>query len=219
MNSNFWAVNENREEDATRQSLLEAAEHVLSVKGYRATAMCDVAREADCSYITLSYYFETKEALFDALIDVRVCLLTELITERMQAIEDTVEKLREGSLVLLEFFVAHPAFFRFFFSRRSGMEDAGMGLHGAIAYDAFKKYHATVIQQAQTEGRVRNDIPAEDLLAFVHDIALSAVARWLRSGDPVSVSKQADLLWQFTAGGLGIVPVAGPGQCRPHAFV
>jgi TetR/AcrR family fatty acid metabolism transcriptional regulator len=49
--------------------IVEAAVKVFSRKGYADTRMADIAREADMSYGLVYHYFETKEKLFDAIVE------------------------------------------------------------------------------------------------------------------------------------------------------
>jgi AcrR family transcriptional regulator len=54
---------------ATRARLLEAAESLFTHRGYEATAMSDVSREAGVAVGTMYHHFTDKRALLLALID------------------------------------------------------------------------------------------------------------------------------------------------------
>ena len=57
------------EKELRRQTILSGAKRVFSERGYAATTVADVARAAGVSYGTIYWYFESKEELFDALMD------------------------------------------------------------------------------------------------------------------------------------------------------
>lgn len=59
------------EEDkaARRGELLAAAKSVFARKGFHGTTIADVARGAGASYGTVYWYFDSKEALFDAVVE------------------------------------------------------------------------------------------------------------------------------------------------------
>jgi AcrR family transcriptional regulator len=59
-----------RKEDASgrRLEILEAAQHVLAERGYRATSMLEIARRAKASKETLYAWFGNKRGLFAALV-------------------------------------------------------------------------------------------------------------------------------------------------------
>ncbi|MGF3021874.1 TetR/AcrR family transcriptional regulator [Methylobacterium aquaticum] len=56
---------------ATRDKILEAAEHLFGEHGYDATSIRDIANLAEVKLGLVSYYFASKEALYDCLIERR----------------------------------------------------------------------------------------------------------------------------------------------------
>jgi AcrR family transcriptional regulator len=69
-----------QDKETRRVALLDAALDVFFERGFAATRMEDVARRAGLSKGTLYLYFESKEQLFEALIE-------ELATPRLQQLE------------------------------------------------------------------------------------------------------------------------------------
>jgi AcrR family transcriptional regulator len=203
----FQMVDQSRKA-AVEEALLAAAERVLDKKGYDSATMRDIAKEAGCSNGSLYIYFVTKEELFDALISMHICRLIGLMMERMRAAGDPIAQLRAGNRALLEYFSEHQGFFRIFFAGRTSRAGFELGLIGAgrKAYEDLRKYELSIMEQARRDGRVRTDIPATELIAFVHDVAIAAMARWTRTDEPEALSKHFDLLWQFTSRGLGLGP-------------
>ena len=67
-------------DDATRRErVVAAAEHVFVEEGYSAASMDDIARRAGMSKKTIYQVFETKDALFAAVIDSRKAELAAMI--------------------------------------------------------------------------------------------------------------------------------------------
>ncbi len=66
-------------EPERRKRLIEAAEHVFVELGYGAASMDDIAHRAGMSKKTLYQVFETKEALFAAVIAARRAVLAAMI--------------------------------------------------------------------------------------------------------------------------------------------
>lgn len=52
-----------------RRAIMTAAKRVFAENGYHATTIADVAKGADLSYGSIYWYFDSKEALFQALMD------------------------------------------------------------------------------------------------------------------------------------------------------
>ena len=186
------------------EALLEAAERVLKRKGYEGTTMREIAREAGCSNGSLYLYFDTKERLFDSLVNSHACRLMQRMLECMQSTENVAEKLRLASRANLEYFNDHRGFFQAFFAAGRGGFDLGLTGAGRNAYEKFKADELSVINKGQKDGVIRADVPASELSALLQDVSVAAMARWSRSGGSLSLDKQIDTLWRFASGGLGI---------------
>ena len=78
-----------RRKEARPEEILEAALNLFTEKGFAATRMNDVARLAGISKGTLYLYFESKEAIFHAVIQ-------EMVTPKIARVEQLVEQ-HEGS--------------------------------------------------------------------------------------------------------------------------
>lgn len=57
-----------KKSDATRQRILDAAALVLSRQGFAGTKLSDIAAEAKLKVATLYYYYESREALVEAVM-------------------------------------------------------------------------------------------------------------------------------------------------------
>jgi len=57
-----------KKSDATRQRILDAAALVLSLKGFAGTKLSDIAAQAKLKVATLYYYYESREALVEAVM-------------------------------------------------------------------------------------------------------------------------------------------------------
>ena len=57
-----------KKSDATRQRILNAAALVLSREGFSGTKLADIAAEAQLKIATLYYYYESREALVEAVM-------------------------------------------------------------------------------------------------------------------------------------------------------
>ena len=82
-----------RRKEARPEEILEAALELFTEKGYTATRMDDVARQAGISKGTLYLYFNNKEAIFHSVIQ-------EMVTPKLQQVED-IAKQHEGAIAEL----------------------------------------------------------------------------------------------------------------------
>ncbi|HEX5763855.1 MAG TPA: TetR/AcrR family transcriptional regulator [Solirubrobacterales bacterium] len=95
-----------------RERLVEAAVRVVAEKGYGATTIGDLTREASISRTTFYELFDDKEACFLAAFDSVVELLMRRIVRAYEAEEHWPERARAGLEALLETLADEPALAR-----------------------------------------------------------------------------------------------------------
>ena len=76
----------------SRTRLLQAAEKVTYRRGFAKTALADIATEARVPLGNVYYYFKTKDAIGDALVELRLSRFRRLLQEFDQA-DDPRERL------------------------------------------------------------------------------------------------------------------------------
>jgi AcrR family transcriptional regulator len=91
-----------------RERLLEAAVRVVSEKGYGATTVADLTREAGISRTTFYEMYEDKEACFLAAYDGAVDALVRQVSVAYEAEEGWPRRARAGLAALLEALAAEP---------------------------------------------------------------------------------------------------------------
>ncbi|MCA8890329.1 MAG: TetR/AcrR family transcriptional regulator [Hyphomonas sp.] len=90
--------------DKRRQALLTAALDEVFEKGFAATRMDDVARRAGLSKGTLYLYFDSKEALFQGLIESLAypnLEIVEQITEQAGTLKEAIRGIRQFAPTLI----------------------------------------------------------------------------------------------------------------------
>jgi AcrR family transcriptional regulator len=83
-----------RRKEARPEEILDAALELFTEKGFAATRMNDVARQAGISKGTLYLYFESKEAIFKSVVH-------ELISPQLEQVEKIVDSYGGSSADLL----------------------------------------------------------------------------------------------------------------------
>lgn len=79
---------------ATRDALLDAAESLLSIHGYRAPSHRMIAAEAGTHVALVNYHFGSKQALLDSVLTRRSEVLN---AERMQLLNACIDKAKPGT--------------------------------------------------------------------------------------------------------------------------
>ena len=103
-----------REQERHRNEILDAAERIFSRKGFRASSVSDIAREAEFAVGTLYNFFESKEHLYQELFLRKVGEIDPRIRAEVAAVKDPrkkIERLIDTDLDLVcknrDFFLLH----------------------------------------------------------------------------------------------------------------
>jgi AcrR family transcriptional regulator len=91
-----------------RDRLLDAAVDVVAEKGYGATTVADLTKEAGVSRTTFYELFEDKEACFLAAYDTAADVLARRIATAFEAQEAWPDRVRAGLMAMLESLAVEP---------------------------------------------------------------------------------------------------------------
>jgi len=155
-----------------RELLLEAATQIFSTGGPQASLEA-VARQAGVGIGTLYRHFPTREALFEAVYRHEVDHLAEL-AEQLACGNDPVEALRKWL----------HANVRLVAAKKGMIEGLQLVAHGsselkAYSFERLTKAIGLLLARASAAGKIRADIPPEDLLRTIFGIFYSqGIADW-----------------------------------------
>jgi AcrR family transcriptional regulator len=100
-----------REKEARKQQILDAARHLLFKKGIQSTSINQIARKAELGVGTIYFYYQSKEEIFYALQEEGL----DLLFRQIQTIGRTPiapdGKLRETGMAYLRFSSRHKDYF------------------------------------------------------------------------------------------------------------
>src|SRR5262245_17157135 len=160
--STALAVNRfERRRERTRQDLLAAACRVLAEKGLHETKIADIAAAADVGVGTFYLHFDTKEALFDAVVDDTVRRLKAAIDEARATGRDAIEKTRASNAAFCRFAHENRSVFRIVFG------------HAAAYNDVIRR--AQALFAADIEETIREGIASGAFAALPPAVAAQAV--------------------------------------------
>lgn len=191
------------EEDKTqrRDDILGAAKRVFAKKGYHATTVADVAKAAKVSYGSIYWYFDSKDALFHALMAgeeqaLREHIAAALATER----DDTVAGLRAAVRATFEFFEADRLSAKLLF-RDSYALGERFEKHLFGIYERFIDDIEAVVADAQRRGALIDAPPR--MIAFSIGALVGQIAqRRLTTDDGLDADVMADFVVSLLMHGL-----------------
>ena len=98
--------------DLRRQEILAAAVKVFGKKGFAATCVGDVADAAKIAKGTVYLYFDSKEEIYAAAVQMAVTQLRERAAERIRTVSGVRERLALSIAVRLEFWQDKQSLYR-----------------------------------------------------------------------------------------------------------
>ncbi|MGD0089529.1 MAG: TetR/AcrR family transcriptional regulator [Planctomycetota bacterium] len=208
MNAYSESLFRKRQRAVAATTFVEAAEQVIAGKGYAGATMQDIASKAGCAVGTLYLHFKNKEDLFNALVTRHTHAIVARAAQDGAGKADPLEQLRRRNAALIAYFNEHREFFRIFYAAGvTGKADIAANLRGSAlrTYYAGKALETDLVRKAQKAGLVRRDIPAGEMVEFIHGVMMATLARWSTAQTLPPPLEQARLIWGLIGSGLGAV--------------
>lgn len=168
--------------EATRRRLLEAAEGVFAELGYHDASIVKITERAHVALGTFYLYFDSKQAIFEALVIDLNSRVRHSMSEAMAGARDRIEAERLGFEGFFEFTAAHPALYRVV-REAEFVSPATLRLHYERIVDGYRAGLAA----AQQQGEIADDLDVE-------------IAAWALMGAGELIGMRY-LLWERDAAG------------------
>ena len=170
---------------ATRRELVAIATRLFATKGYDATSVDDVLREAGISRGALYHHFAGKDALFEAVLEAVEAKVAETLVEASRGARDPIDALRAGCAAWLRL-AQDPTV------RQIALVDAPTAVGWRKWREIDERYALgllkTTLHAAAADGRLRRD--SVDVLAHMLLAALAEVALVVaRATDPAAAAR------------------------------
>jgi AcrR family transcriptional regulator len=191
------------EKQGRRTDILAAAKKVFARKGYHATTIADIAKAAKLSYGSIYWYFDSKDALFHALMETEGQALRDHVTEAMlttPARGSPNAPFRAAVQTTFEFFEADRALVKLLFRDSYALGDR-FEKHLFGIYEGFISDIEAIVADAQERGLIVEAPPrmvACSVAALVGQIA----HRRLVTDDGLSAEVAADFVVSLLLNGL-----------------
>jgi AcrR family transcriptional regulator len=202
-----------KEQQARRDAILDAAEAVIGAKGYHQASMREIAARAEFSTGSLYGFFDNKEALYFGVLERKAEHYLTAARAEVDRDADPVEKLHRLVASALGFFENNEDFFKIMVSAQGGFEwgakdrtsNTGLQLQAA-----WLDLVADLISQGVAAHGWSGGNP-KDLASALTGTINGVAFRWLTEAEAEPLSARApqvaDLFLHGCAG-----PRGGPGK-------
>ncbi|MDX8430429.1 MAG: TetR/AcrR family transcriptional regulator [Candidatus Algichlamydia australiensis] len=158
--------------------IIKAARHLFDSKGYENMTMQKIMKELDIAKGTIYHYFESKEALFEAVIE-------EIVGENVTHMRSLIEGSQKNALQKLQLLVSTGNISEENRAVLDGLhKPANSAMHSRLLAHALIKQaplYAEIIQQGCDEGVFKTETPlecAEFILSAVQFLTDKGIYSW-----------------------------------------
>lgn len=182
-----------------KQQLLDAAAELFAARGYSATRIADICREAGVAKGLFYWYFPTKGALFAELVRTMRLRLRRSQGAAMDPRTDAITRIADGAEASVRFMADNAAYFALLDVERSETEIAEVLEEGAGVYlDDVRR----LVEDGQRAGTIADARPELFAIGVLGAVAsFSNAYRNGRLGDGITIDDLAEFVrhWVINA--------------------
>lgn len=195
----------------TRGRILDAAAHVLSIKGYSGTRLTDVAEYAELQAPAIYYYFPSREDLIEEVMWVGIADMRQHVLAVLDAVDPSASPM-DRILVAVEAHLRHELEISDYTTasiRNAGQLPESIRARQVAEEAKYGKIWQKLFKDASDEGQIRADLDVKMARMLVIG-ALNWAAEWWNprrgSLDTVVATAQSIVLAGLSPAGSGSAP-------------
>ena len=196
-----------------RQEILAAAIHVFGKKGYAATCVEDVARQARLAKGTVYLYFDSKEEIYAAAVRAAVERLHALAAERMQGVQGLRRRLSVAISVRMEFWDQQLNLYRLLLT--VGRE----AQHKRQTHELLRAGHAfylSILEAGRDAGEIAPGVDLEAIAWAILDLVRGSNERRMERLTRRTPQQDAETITAFALRQLKLHADPGPDGHSPE---
>jgi AcrR family transcriptional regulator len=142
-------------QEERRRQILQAAVRTFAERGYHATRVSDIAKEAGVAYGLVYHYYESKETLLEAIFKETWGAMLETVSSVEQLDEPARERVRKVTEIVLRTWKRDPNLVRVLVrevTRSNQVQEETEEID--LAYRALQR----IVEQGQGNGEFRTDL-------------------------------------------------------------
>ncbi|MBI1730705.1 TetR/AcrR family transcriptional regulator [Candidatus Acetothermia bacterium] len=193
-----------RDKEATRDKILNAAEHVFAEKGYHGTLVDEIAESSKTSKGAIYFHFPSKEEIFFALMDRFANAVIEDIKQTISKERGALNKIEASLEFVLQSLVKRKRLAKLLLIHGHGLGPVYEKKRLEI-YDRFADVIELHLQEAVDDGSIPPldvEITAHAWLGAISEL----VIRWLYTGGPEPLERMHPALTALFLRGIGARP-------------
>jgi AcrR family transcriptional regulator len=165
-----------KHKEELRRLILDAAREIFVRQGYESFSMRKLAEKIEYSPGSVYLHFNSKEELFECLVDESFARLlkTLLALQNGKELQDPVAELKKGLRAYVEFGLRNPNDYRFAFMLKPPVENRPYKVHGA--FESLRYMVGRCVEEKRFRA-VDVETTSQALWACVHGITSLLIQR------------------------------------------
>ena len=199
------SLRKQRESEARRSEILNAAECLFSKHGFFKTSMAEIATRSQFAMGTMYRFFKSKEDIYISLVEAKVEALGQLLEHHISQAETPTDKINALIRVKLEYADRNRDFFRIYVSEWSGFEWTVKSAFGERVWKLYMSQVdlvADLVRDGIQQGEFRSVVP-EDASFALHGMLNSTMYVWILQANPkTSLVEKGELIRTLFLNGI-----------------
>ncbi len=178
---------------AYREAILAAAERIILRDGYQLAKMADIAEATGVSVGTLYNYFDSKEAVLNALLEHHRARFQAHVEQPFDS-DDPLLQLRQLLGRAHDFAEQNGALFNLYIRTKGNGHDPHNGtcVVQPSDHERFSLQISDLLNRGVQAGSIRSDIPVADLVWALHAMLQTLLMDWSRQPSGLSLRQRGD---------------------------
>jgi AcrR family transcriptional regulator len=168
-------------QEERRQQILGAAARVFARRGFHATRVGDIAKEAGVAYGLVYHYFQSKDEVLETIFRVTWTHMLARIHEVEQSGEPAREQIRRVAALVLRSWIRDPDVVRVLvheIARSPHIQEEVDEIR--LAFDALER----IVRDGQARGELRDDVDARVAAYIFYGSLEEILTGWVMGGLP-----------------------------------
>jgi AcrR family transcriptional regulator len=197
-------------QEERRRQILQAAVRAFAEKGYHATRVSDIAKEAGVAYGLVYHYYESKETLLEAIFKETWGAMLETVRSVEQLDEPAHEQVRKVTEIVLRSWKRDPNLVRVLVrevTRSTQVQEETEEID--LAYRALQR----IVERGQESGEFRTDLDARVTATIWYGALEEILTGWAFGQLPDrddDVARAERAITEIVTGGLASDRAAAP---------
>lgn len=185
----------------TKKAIFESAIKIFSTYGYSGATMDGIAAQAGLAKGTLYYHFNSKEEIFNYIIEKGMNVIKERIQEMVDEQSDSLSKLKALIKVQLNMFYENRDFFKVIMSQLWGQESRQLELREVV--NEFIKNIEGYLEMAMNDGFIKKG--EKSFMAYTIFGSLCSTAIYdLINEDGININDVFENLTEYILSGIEV---------------